>query len=386
MKAFEQLLPTQIIFGAGEINRLATLELPGKKALLVISSGNSMRKYGYVDKVVKGLAENGAETVIYDKIQANPIKEHVMEAAAICRQEKCDFVIGLGGGSSIDSAKSIALMACNEGDYWDYVSGGTGKGLTPKNKALPIIAIPTTAGTGTEVDPWTVITYNNEKIGYGLPDTMPKIAIVDPALMLSVPPKLTAYQGFDAFFHAAEGYLATIATPISDIFALKSIELIGRSLAKAVKNGDDLEARSEVALASTLSGLVESTSSCISEHSIAHAISALFPNIEHGAALTCISLAWFASFIDVVPERYMRMAEAMTGRKSTSPHDFFTALADLQVACGVDQIALSLYGVRETDLSNLVQNARETMGGLFTMDPRPLRDEEVLEILKRSYK
>ena len=293
MKAFEQLLPTQIIFGAGEINRLATLELPGKKALLVISSGNSMRKYGYVDKVVKGLAENGAETVIYDKIQANPIKEHVMEAAAICRQEKCDFVIGLGGGSSIDSAKSIALMACNEGDYWDYVSGGTGKGLTPKNKALPIIAIPTTAGTGTEVDPWTVITYNNEKIGYGLPDTMPKIAIVDPALMLSVPPKLTAYQGFDAFFHAAEGYLATIATPISDVFALKSIELIGRSLAKAVKNGDDLEARSEVALASTLSGLVESTSSCISEHSIAHAISALFPNIEHGAALTCISLAWF---------------------------------------------------------------------------------------------
>ncbi|MEL5896315.1 iron-containing alcohol dehydrogenase [Bacteroides sp. GD17] len=386
MKAFEQLLPTRIIFGAGEIDRLATLELPGKKALLVISSGNSMRKYGYVDKVVKGLAENGVETVIYDKIQANPIKEHVMEAAAICRREQCDFIVGLGGGSSIDSAKSIAVMACNEGDYWDYVSGGTGKGQTPKHKALPVIAIPTTAGTGTEVDPWTVITHNNEKIGYGTPDTMPQVAIVDPALMVSVPPKLTAYQGFDAFFHAAEGYLATIATPVSEIFSLKSIELIGRSLAKAVKNGNDLEARSEVALASTLAGLVESTSSCISEHSLAHAVSALFPNVEHGAALTCISLAWFASFVDVVPERYMRMAEALTGQKSTSPADFFAALADLQAACGIDNIALSEYGVTEEDLSRLVRNARETMGGLFGMDPRPLSDDEVLEIYRKSYK
>ena len=134
---------------------------------------------------------NNVETLVYDKILPNPIKEHVMEAAAICREEKCDFVVGLGGGSSIDSAKSIAVMACNDGDYWDYVSGGSGKGR-PVTKALPIIAIPTTAGTGTEMDPWTVITHETaqEKIGFGCQLTFPTLSIVDPELMVSIPPHL----------------------------------------------------------------------------------------------------------------------------------------------------------------------------------------------------
>lgn len=155
---FNLHIPTKLLFGCGELRRLATEKLPGKKALIVISGGTSMKKYGYLDKVVGYLKENNVESVVFDKILPNPIKQHVMEAAALCREEKCDFVIGLGGGSSIDSAKSIAIMACNEGDYWDYIAGGTGKNK-PVEKALPIIAIPTTAGTGTEVDPWTVITH-----------------------------------------------------------------------------------------------------------------------------------------------------------------------------------------------------------------------------------
>lgn len=159
---FSLHIPTKILFGCGELRKLATEKLPGKKALIVISSGTSMKKYGYLDKVVELLQENNTESVVYDKILPNPIKSHVMEAASVCREQKCDFIVGLGGGSSIDSAKAIAVMACNDGDYWDYIPAGSGKGR-PATKALPVIAIPTTAGTGTEADPWSVITNEEAK-------------------------------------------------------------------------------------------------------------------------------------------------------------------------------------------------------------------------------
>lgn len=143
----------------------------------------------------------------------------------------------------MDSAKSIAVMAANPGNYWDYIQGGSGKGLPIPNKPLPIVCITTTAGTGTEADPWTVITKEDtqEKIGFGCRGTFPTMSIVDPELMLSVPPKLTAYQGFDALFHAVEGYMATIASPMGDMFALQAIEYIAKYLPRAVNNGDDLE-------------------------------------------------------------------------------------------------------------------------------------------------
>ena len=317
---FSLHIPTRLLFGCGEIKNLATEKLPGKKALIVISAGTSMKKYGYLDKVIELLKDNDTEAVVFDKILPNPIKGHVMEAAALCRAEQCDFVIGLGGGSSIDSAKAIAVMACNEGDYWDYVIGGSGKGR-PAAKALPIIAIPTTAGTGTEADPWTVITNEEkqEKIGFGNQHTFPALSIVDPELMVSIPPHLTAYQGFDAFFHAAEGFLANCATPISDLYALEAIRLLYKYLPVAVKDGKNLKARAKVAWASTLAGLVESTSSCTSEHSLEHAMSAYYPALPHGAGLIAISEAYFETFRNDCMKRYMKMAEVMTQQKSNRP-------------------------------------------------------------------
>lgn len=384
---FSLHIPTKLFFGCGEIKKLATEKLPGKKALIVISSGTSMKKYGYLDKVTELLKENDTEAVVFDKILPNPIKSHVMEAAVLCRAEKCDFVIGLGGGSSIDSAKSIAVMACNEGDYWDYIVGGSGKGR-PVTKALPVIAIPTTAGTGTEADPWTVITNEEkqEKIGFGNQHTFPAISIVDPELMVSIPPHLTAYQGFDAFFHAAEGFIANCATPISDLYALEAIRLLYKYLPVAVKDGKNLKARAKVAWASTLAGLVESTSSCTSEHSLEHAMSAYYPALPHGAGLIAISEAYFETFRNDCMKRYMKMAEIMTQQKSNRPSDFIDALVRMQKECDVYQLKLSDWGLKEEDLPKMVQNARETMGGLFMFDPRPLTDEEVLDIYKKSYR
>ena len=384
---FSLHIPTRILFGCGEIKKLATEKMPGKKAMIVISGGTSMKKYGYLDKVINYLKENNVESIVFDKILPNPIKKHVMEAAKICRDEKCDMVVGLGGGSSIDSAKAIAIMACNEGDYWDYILSGSGKGY-PVNKVLPVIAIPTTAGTGTEADPWTVITNEelNEKIGFGSQLTYPYLSIIDPELMISIPPQLTAYQGFDAFFHAAEGFIANCATPVSDLYALEAIRLLYKYLPVAVKDGRNLKARAKVAWASTLAGMVESTSSCISEHSMEHAMSAYYPQLPHGAGLIAISEAYFETFRNDCMKRYMKMSEAMVGLKSNRPSDFIDALVRMQKECGVYGIKLSDWGLKAEDLPKMEQNARSTMGGLFTLDPRPLTDEEVLDIYQKSYK
>lgn len=381
---FRYFIPTEILFGAGSLNKLATISLPGKKALIVIGGG-SVRQFGSLARVESLLAEQGISVVIFDKIQPNPIVEHVMEAATLAKKEHCDFVIGLGGGSSMDSAKSIAIMTTNPGHYWDYVNGGSGKGLPLVNNPLPIVCITTTAGTGTEADPWTVITdsASKEKIGFGCDKTFPVLSIVDPELMISVPANLTAYQGFDAFFHAAEGYIANVATPLSDIYALKSISLLSKSLAIAVKEPHNIDARADIALANTLSGMVESTSSCTSEHSLEHALSAYHPNLPHGAGLIMISLAYFSYFASIVPQRFIEMSVAMGGEPKAE--GFLNALAMLQKNCGVDILKMSDFGIKKELFDAYAHNARYSMGGLFELDPAPLSHEQVIEILEKSF-
>ncbi len=390
---FNYHIPTKLLFGAGKLNDLSQEDLPGSKALIVISSGKSVKENGYLDRLTAILRNKEIDYVIFDKILPNPIKSHVMEGAKLAKDEGCNFVIGLGGGSSIDSAKSIAVMAKNPGDYWDYVSGGTGKGLPLQNRPLPIVAITTTAGTGTEADPWTVITKEetNEKIGYGHPLTFPVLSVVDPELMLTVPEKLTAYQGFDALFHATEGYIATIATPISDAYALKSIELIAKNLSTCVLDGKNLEARTQVALANTLSGFVESTSSCTSEHSMEHALSAHHPELPHGAGLIMLSEAYYTFFADKAPKRFADMTRVMgVATDSLSEKEqalsFVKALVDLQEACGVRNLKMSDYGIKKEEIPALAKNAHDTMGGLFSLDPYTLSLEETIQIMNNAYK
>lgn len=390
---FTYHIPTRILFGPGKLADLATERLPGKRALIVISAGASMKANGYLDRVIGLLQQNGVQSVVFDRILPNPIRRHVMEGAELARKEQCDFVIGLGGGSSIDSAKSIAVMAKNKGDYWDYIGGGSGKGQKVAGGVLPIVAITTTAGTGTEADPWTVITHEerNEKIGFGIPATFPVLSIVDPELMLTVPPQLTAFQGFDAFFHAAEGVIANVATPVSDIYALKSIELLNAWLPTAVTDGANLEARTQVALANTLSGFVESTSSCTSEHSLEHALSAHYPELPHGAGLIMLSEAYFSFFADKVPERLVLMARAMGKSlagvaKTQQPRLFVEALVELQEKCGVRDLKMSDYGINKEDIPKLAANAFDTMGFLFTLDRYTLSMDDVVGILTRAYR
>ncbi len=386
---FHYYIPTRILFGKGQLSNLHSTGLPGRKAFIVTSSGNSVKRYGYLGRVQKELEQAGVSYVLFDKILPNPIKSHVMEGAKIARENNCDFVIGLGGGSSIDSAKAIAVMAKNEGDYWDYVSGGTGKGKPVPNNPLPVVAITTTAGTGTEADPWTVTTKEdtNEKIGFGYDKTFPVLSVVDPDLMMTVPSDLTAYQGFDALFHSTEGYLNITANTMSDMYALKSIELLGKSLPTAVSSGGDEKARSNVALANTLAGMVESTSGCISEHSIEHALSAYHHNLPHGAGLIMISRAYYTVLANSgkCDDRMIDMAKALGYQDAAKAMDFVTALVSLQKQCGVDQLKMSDYGLKREDIPKYAANARSTMGGLFSVDPIPLTDADIVSILEKSY-
>lgn len=388
--SFNYYIPTRVLFGKGQLEQLHRQALPGRKALIVTSAGTSMKKHGYLARLEDQLKKANIDYVLYDKILPNPIKPHVMEGAALAAETGCDFVIGLGGGSSIDSSKSIAVMATNPGDYWDYIGGGSGKAMPVQNDPLPVVAITTTAGTGTEADPWTVITNDesNEKIGFGYDKTFPVLSIVDPGLMMTVPPHLTAYQGFDALFHSTEGYINRFANEMSDMYALKSIELLGRYLPTAVKEGSNEEAREKVALANTVAGMVESTSGCTSEHSLEHALSAFHPELPHGAGLIMVSEAYYTFFAKSgsCDQRLVDMAIALGKKEAGEPMDFVTALVDLQKACGVYGLKMSDYGIKADEIEALAGNARHTMGGLFACDPAELSDENVVEILKRSYR
>lgn len=382
---FDYHIPTKIIFGRGRLKKLATEELPGSKALIVITNGQSMKRLGYLNQVTQYLKENGVDSVLFDKVLPNPTLAHVSEAAELARRENCDMVVGLGGGSAIDSAKAIALAAANSGNYWEYV-----KGREVENDALPIVAIPTTAGTGTESDPWTVITNpeTNEKIGFGIKQLFPTLSIVDPELMVSVPANLTAYQGMDAFFHSAEGYLAKVAQPVSDLFALNSIRRIAKFLPEAVKDGNNLQAREEMAWASTQAGMVESTSCCISEHSMEHALSAFYPGLPHGAGLVALSVPYFTHLLKKdekkVAPRYMDMARAMGEENVNSPSAFITALKKLIKNVGLEGLKLSDWGLRKDDAEKLAENSFAAMGALYLLDPVELTREDACAIISEA--
>ncbi|QNM04863.1 iron-containing alcohol dehydrogenase [Qiania dongpingensis] len=387
---FDYFVPTKLVFGCGTLNSLHEQELPGKKALIVVTCGKSVKDNGYLDRLEEQLRMAGVEYAVFDKILPNPVKRHVMEGAECARQNGCDFVIGLGGGSSIDASKAIAIMAVNPGDYWDYVNGGSGKGMPIPNRPLPIVAITTTAGTGTETDPWTVNTKEetNEKIGFGCDWTFPTLSVVDPELMLSVPKKFTIYQGFDALFHSTECYLHKAASVISDMFCIKGIELIGKSLARAVENGSDLEARTDVALANTLAGFSQSLSCCISEHSLEHAMSAYHHDLPHGAGLILICRAYYTYLVNShsCDEKLVNMAKALGKTDAKEPMDFVHALEELLKACGADDLKMSDFGIREDEFRTLAKNARDTMGGLFEGDPCEIDEDACVRILQESYR
>jgi alcohol dehydrogenase len=388
--SFNMHVPTRTLFGAGQLNNLHAQKIPGKKAMIVVSKGKSARANGYLARTEEQLKLAGVETVVFDKVEANPLKSTVMAGGAFAKENICDFIVALGGGSCMDAAKAIAVMATNDGDYWDYIPSGSGKGTPVENKPLPVVAITTTAGTGSETDPGTVITNEekHEKTGFVHDDLFPVLAIVDPELMLTVPPTFTAYQGFDALFHSVEGYVSNGVNLMSDMYAITAIENISRNLAKAVKDRNDIDAREKVAFGNTLSGTVMCVGRCTSEHSLEHAMSAYHQELPHGAGLIMISKAYFTHLIEkhVCGDRFVRMAKAMGMEDAKEPMDFITMLMKLQKDCGVADLKMSDYGIKPEEFETMAKNAKDTMGFLFTCDRSELSIEDCIAIYEASYK
>lgn len=381
---------TRVIFGPGKLGELHKQTFPGRKALLVISNGKATRANGYLDRTERELQQAGISYVIFDKVEPNPLKATAEEGARVARENGCDFIVALGGGSVMDCAKVICLNATNPGDLWDYVFGGTGKGIVPANDPLPYVCISTTAGTGSEVDTAGVITNpaTKEKVGVGDPRLLATFAIVDPELMVSVPPRFTAFQGFDALFHSLEGYVSNRSNLFADMVEETVIRSVGEYLPRAVRDGSDMEARARVAFANTMSGYSMMTAACTAEHSIEHALSAYHQELPHGAGLIMISRAYFSAIIakHVCDERFVRMARLLGKADAAKPEDFITALVDLQRACGVDDLRMSDYGITPGEFPDMATNAITAMGRLVLQDIEPLTHAEIVAILEASYK
>ena len=359
MVTFDFYNPTRIVFGSGKLDTLSQQALPGKKAMLLISNGKSTKVNGSLEKVKEQLAKAGAEYAVFDKIMENPVKEVIMEGAAFARENGCDFILALGGGAVLDSSKAIAAMATNNGDLWDYVNGGTGKGRPLANK-----------------------------IGFGAECLVPVLSVVDPELMKTVPPRYTAYQGFDALFHNTEVMMSRGVNVLSEAIALSAIENIAKYLPRAVKDGNDIEAREHVAYASTVAGITMQLTSTTAQHSMEHAMSAYHHNLPHGAGLIMISVEFARYFIEkhACDGQFIKMARAMGMPEADKPEDFLTALIALQKACGVDNLKMSDYGIQKDECMTLAVNARETMGGLFLANPCEMNDKDCAGVFEKAYR
>ena len=387
MYNFQFFMPTKVLFGAGQLGNLHLEQMPGKKALIVTSNGSSTKKYGYLEAVERELDLAGVGHVLFDEVRPNPTNHNVMDGAAKARQNGCDFVVALGGGSVMDCAKCIGLMMVNEGDLWDYAFSQKGGKKDFVRPMAPLVAITTSAGTGSEVDMFSVISNDEmeEKTGVFDRSMFPTISVVDSDLMMSVPPKFTAYQGMDAFFHAAESVINTKEHPMGEMFALKAIELIAENLPKAYADGTDREARSNMALANSLAGYYML---CTSQHTMEHVMGSYHDGLPHGAGLIMISHAYFDFFAErkAAEEPMMKMARAMGVENPTSGKDFIDALDRLIAAVGCQDLKMSDHGITREEIKKWPQHIHEVLGGDITADPLPLSDDDYLSIYEASYK
>jgi len=298
--------PTVISTGLGAAKEAgAYAKQHGKKALIVTDV--NLEKIGLLAEVKTSLEVAGVDYVIYDKVVMEPIVEYVDDGLKVFREENADVVVAVGGGSPIDTGKAIAALSRNQGTIGDFM--GANKIAKP---SAPLIAIPTTAGTGSEVTPFTIITNTKTdvKMLISSPHLIPVVALVDPQITLKMPKGITAATGLDALTHAIEAYVSLKAQPLTDTFALQAIRLISGNLRKAYSQPDDLEARSNMLIGALQAGLAFANSSVALVHGMARPIGAYF-HIAHGISNAILLPTVIEFSVLGNPRRYAEIAEAM---------------------------------------------------------------------------
>ena len=301
------------IFGVNAVERVGTeakLLTDGRNCLIVTDPG--IVKAGLVDKVKAPLEKEGFHVDICAEVEPEPTLDSLHAVVDAARAKKADILIGIGGGSSLDISKSASRTLKSPGPPEDYI------GKAFPNESIPLITIPTTSGTAAEITPDCVIRLPEQRVKTVLLNTRAKTAIVDPAMVLKLPPRLTAATGIDALAHAVESALSKIATPFTQANALESIRLISANLRKATANGNDLEARTQMAWATLIEGFSEGNAGAVEAHAIGHIIGPYY-RIHHGEACGIV-LPYCMEFNLPVSEAVLvRIAEAMDKKSVNLP-------------------------------------------------------------------
>ena len=377
LNSFSFELPTKIEYGVNVSQKLTDCldELGSKRAFVVTDKG--IKSSGLLDALTKQLEPKHIPWDIFDDVEPNPKDYNVQQGAEQVRQHNADCIVAIGGGSPIDCAKAISVVATHGGKVREYADRSKITG-----EVLPLIAIPTTAGTGSEVTFGAVITDTQEKFKFTVKHakTAPKIALVDPAMTVSMPAALTAATGMDALTHAIEGYTATVAEPLADAAALYAVELIVKYLRTAVSDGQDMEARAGMLLGSLLAGISFSHSDVAAVHCIAEALGGKY-DAPHGVCNAVVLPEIMAYNMDYCLERYARIASAMGLNYTTIEEGAGKAVAFVrQLASDVKLPSFQSLGVREEDFDELAQ--KSAMNGSNPDNPRPMKKDDYVRVLK----
>jgi alcohol dehydrogenase class IV len=303
---FEYYLTVRLVFGCGKVARLGEAVAGYGRKALIVTGKNSSKASGLLDRAISYLEQKNVESIVFNQVEQNPLTTTVALGVEIVKKKKCDVIVGLGGGSALDCAKAIAFSGINPGDISDYIFGKPGLG------ALPLIAVTTTAGTGSEGDSLAVLTNPETKDKKSLksPYIYPKVAIVDPELMTTLPPKVIAATGIDVLCHAMEGYVARRKNPISDSQAEKAIELIGRNLPIVFEDPANLRAWEGVAMANTLGGMIIDSTGVALLHALEHPLSGLL-DVVHGQGLAAMLINFMEFSYRDAAERFCKIAAVM---------------------------------------------------------------------------
>jgi alcohol dehydrogenase len=377
LNSFSFELPTKIEYGIGAVERLAEIINALNAQSLLVVTDKGIRNSGLLERISNLLDASKLAYKIFDNVEPNPKDYNVQEGAEMAKRLNPDCLVTVGGGSPIDCAKAIAVVALQGGAARDY-EGPDRIGAD----VLPLIAIPTTAGTGSEVTFSSVITDSQEKYKFSIkdPKIAPKVALVDPEMTLTMPPGLTAATGMDALTHAIEGFTANAAEPIADSAALYAIEMITASLRTAVSDGNNLEARAGMLLGSVLAGIAFSHSDVAAVHCVAEALGGKY-DAAHGVCNAVVLPAVMEYNLDYCKNRYARIATAMGLSYDNVEDGARQAVQAVQkLAADVHLPGFDSLGVQQKDFEELALNSFKN--GSNIDNPRPMTEADYLSLFK----
>jgi len=381
---FDLYLPVEVIFGVGSVNKVGEVGRRFGYRVLIATGKKSTKENGALDRVVESLNRNGAEEIIiFDQIEPNPTDKSVNLASEIVVKEKIDYIIGLGGGSSLDSTKAISIVSSNEGYAWDYVNYPEGPRLIPFLNR-PVICIPTTAGTGSEVNRYSVLSnpIRKEKMVISHSLNYPRVAIIDPSLTVSMDRRLTALTGIDALMHALESLTNRLSNFFAEDLAIRAIQIIRRWLPVAIEEPENLQARSYMSYAAMLAGIAIDRKRVALIHGMEHPVSAHYPHIAHAEGLSALGVAITDFNYKGNPEKYALFAELMG--YEPKPHMAVKALEEFLEKVGL-RLSLKELGVEREKIERLTEDTYMLSRGLFPINPVEPTTEDIYKLYERAY-